>query len=232
LRGLARVRNLALLVVPAVLMGAVALLVQDRVDGRVAVGAIAVALMPAPLVAPELVGRMRGRADLAGALVLGTVLLSLLVVGSRGSVAAGALFTATEAYALPAMIANALPIVRDALLVPLRIVGWLAVPTIFILAAAVVPPLFESPPIGTEPPLALASALVALALFAVGVASSVAVARVFDRDAVAAIGGAGLRDPALAIVFVTITAGPDSTGVPLLYALFCLGLATLTLRGR
>ncbi|HEY3218833.1 MAG TPA: hypothetical protein VGK15_07080 [Candidatus Limnocylindria bacterium] len=225
-------RNLALLVIPAVAIGAVALALQGYVDGRVAAGALAVTLMPAPLVAPELVGRMRGRADLAGALVLGTVLVSLLVVGSRGSVAAGALFTATEAYALPAMIGNALPTVRDALLVPLRIVGWLAVPTIFIAAAVVIPPLFDAPPIGTEPPLGLASAVVALALFLVGVVSSAAVARALDRDVVAAIGGAGLRDPALAIAFVTITAGPDSTGVPLAYAVFCLGLAALTLRGR
>ncbi len=225
LRGLARVRNLALIVVPSVAMGVVALLLQDRVDGRVAVGAIAVALMPAPLVAPELVGRMRGRADLAGALVLGTALVSLLVVGSRGSVAAGALFTATEAYALPAMIGNALPIVRDALLTPLRIVGWLAVPVTLGAAAIAASALLD-------PPVLLASGIVALALFAVGVTASAVVARVFDRDIVAAIGGAGLRDPALAIAFVTITAGPDSTGVPLVYAVFCLGLAAFALRGR
>lgn len=232
LRGLARVRNLALLVVPAVAMGAVALLLDGRVDGRVAAGAVALAIVPAPFVAPGLVGRMRGRADLAGALVLGTVLVSLLIVGSRGALAAGALFTATEAYALPAMFGNALPTIRDALLAPLRVVGWAGFGLVLGTAVITGPPLFEPPPIGTEPPLALAALVVAFGLFVVGIGTSVAVARAFDRDVGAAIGGAGLRDPALAIAFATITAGPDSTGVPLVYAVFCLGLGALALRRR
>ena len=46
--------------------------------------AVVVALAPAPLAASELVARMRGRMDLAGALVLGTLALSLLFVGGRG----------------------------------------------------------------------------------------------------------------------------------------------------
>jgi hypothetical protein len=232
LRALTRQRNLALILVPAIAMGAFALALQDRVDARVAAGAIALAIVPAPLVAPELVGRMRGRADLAGALSLGTIILSLLVVGSRGPLAAGALFAATESFAISAMVANGVPTIRDFLLMPLRLVGWLAVAVIFVSAILAMPPLLDAPSIGTDPPLIVMSALVAFALFVVGVIASVVTSRFVGGDMRAAVGGAGLRDPALGVALAAVMASPDSAGVPLLYALFCLGLAAFALRHR
>ena len=233
LRALTRQRNLALILVPAAGIGALALALQGRVDGRIAAGAIALAIVPAPLVAPEIVGRMRGRADLAGALALGTVIVSLLVIGSRGALAAGALFAGTEAFAISAMVANGLPVIRDLVLMPLRLIGWIAVA--LVLVTAVIPAsslLFEGPPIGTEPPLIVTSAIVAFALFATGVLASVVVTRTLGGDPRAVLGGAGLRDPALGVALATIASGPDSTGVPLLYAVFCLGLAAFALRRR
>lgn len=214
-------------------MGTLALALQGRVDGRLAAGAIALAIVPAPLVAPEIVGRLRGRADLAGALALGTVILSVLVIGSRGQLAAGALFAGTEAFAISAMVANGLPTIRDLVLMPLRIIGWITVVLLLVTATIpAMPLLLAGPPVGTEPPLVLMSALVAFALFATGVASSAAVTRVFGGDLRAVLGGAGLRDPALGVALATIASGPDSTGVPLLYAVFCLGLAAFALRRR
>ena len=233
LRALLRPRNLALIIVPAAAMGAVALLLQGRVDERVAAGAIALAVVPAPFIAPELIGRMRGRADTAGALVLGTVMVSILVIGSRGALAAGALFTATEAFALSAMFANALPTVRDRVLVPLRVLGWIALVVIFASAlATLLPPLFDRTAGGTEPPPILTSLLVAAAMLVAGTVSTAVAARVVGGNITAAIGGAGLRDPALAVVLATIVGGPESAGVPLLYAVFCLVLAAFSLRPR
>lgn len=177
-------------------------------------------------------GRLRGRADLAGALALGTVILSVLVIGSRGQLAAGALFAGTEAFAISAMVANGLPTIRDLVLMPLRIIGWITVVLLLVTATIpAMPLLLAGPPVGTEP-LVLMSALVAFALFATGVASSAAVTRVFGGDLRAVLGGAGLRDPALGVALATIASGPDSTGVPLLYAVFCLGLAAFALRRR
>jgi hypothetical protein len=215
-------------------MGALALALQDRVNGQVAAGAIAVALVPAPLVAPEIVGRLRGgRMDQAGALVLGTAIASLLVVGSRGALASGALFGATEAFAISSMIANSLPTIRDRLLPVLRVVGWAGAALVVSTAVLGAEPLFYSVSArGTDLALALADALAALGLLVAGVGTSAAVARVTGRDVRASIGGAGLRDPFLAIALATVTAGPDSAGVPLLYAVFCLGLATLAFRVR
>jgi hypothetical protein len=233
LRALLRRRNLALILVPAAAIGAVALLLQGRVDERVAVGAIALAVVPAPFIAPELIGRMRGRADTAGALLLGTLMVSVLVIGSRGALAAGALFTATEAFAVPAMFANALPTMRDRALVPIRVLGWIALVAIFAGAlATALPPLFDRTGGGTEPLPILPSLLVAAAMFVAGTASTAVTARVVGGNITAAIGGAGLRDPALAVVLATVIGGPGSTGVPLLYAVFCLVLAAFAFRPR
>ena len=206
-------------------MGALALVLQGRVDERIAAGAIALAIVPAPFVAPEIVGRMRGRADLAGALVLGTVMISVLVLGSRGALAAGALFAATEAFAVPAMFANALPTVRDRVLVPLRVLGWIGLAVILVSAlATLLPPLFDRTAGGTEPLPILTGLLVAAAMLVAGTVSTAVAARVVGGNITAAIGGAGLRDPALAVVLATIVGGPESAGVPLVYAVFCLVL--------
>lgn len=233
LRALLRPRNLALLIVPAAAMGAVAFLLQGRVDERVAAGAIALAVVPAPFIAPELIGRMRGRADTAGALVLGTVMVSVLIIGSRGALAAGALFTATEAFALSAMFANALPTVRDRVLVPLRVLGWVALVVIFASALSIAaPPLFDRTLGGTEPLPLLSSVLVAAAMFVTGTASAAAAARVLGANSVAVVCGTGLRDPALAIALSTILGSPEAAVVPLLYAVFCLVIAALALSRR
>ncbi len=219
LRGLLRVRNIALIVVPAVAVGVLALVLVGRVDERISSGALALAVVPAPFIGPGIVGRMRGRADLAGALVLGTAVISLLLIGGRGALASAALFTATEAYALPAMFGNALPTIRDALLVPLQWIGFAGAAAALVLAALAAPPIDGL------------TVAVALAFLAVGAGAATAVAIVTGRDIAAAIVG-GLRDPVLALALVSATAGPDSAGVPLVYAVFCLGLAAFALRGR
>jgi hypothetical protein len=216
-----RVRNLALVIVPAVAMGALALFLDGRVDARVAAGAIALALVPAPFLGPELVGRMRdGRMDQAGALLLGTAIAAVLVIGSRGSLASAALFGATEAFALTAMFAGALPTIRDRALLPLRLLGWIAFAATLISAAVALPPIDAT------------TIAVSFALFVVGAGSAALVARAFDRDVPAAVAGAGLRDPALGVALAAIAAGPDAMGVGLVYAVFCLGLAALALRLR
>ena len=238
LRGLLRTRNLALIVVPAVVLGLFALALQDRVDGRIAGGAISVAIVPAPLVATGIVARLRGRMDLAGALGLGTILVSLLIIGSRGSLASAALFAAFEAFAIAAMVAGALPPLRDALLPVLRVAGWLAFVLVIGAAALWQMSLVRDAlgpggvPLLATPAFIVQSVAIAAALFLVGAGAAYAVARTTGRDPLAAIAGAGLRDPALAVALAAVTAGPDSTGVPLVYAVFCLVLTGFALLRR
>jgi len=217
---LLRLRNLMLVVAPAVAVGVTALLIATYLGGAAGDGALAVALVPAPLFASEVVTRLRGRMDLAGVFVLGTGVLSLLVIGSRGAVAAGGLFAAMEAYAVAAMIGNGLPTVRDVLLVPLRIGGWLV-------AAAGVAVAIASGPV-----IDAGTAIAAGAVFVSGALSAGIVATALRRDVIASVGGSGLRDPVLAIALASLTTGPQSTGVAIVYGVCCLTLAALALRVR
>ena len=219
LRGLLRLRNIVLVVAPAVAIGFSAAAVSAFLGGDAGEGAIALALVPAPLVASEVVTRLRGRMDLAGVLALGTAILSLLLIGGRGAIAAGGLFAATEAYAIAAMIANALPSVRDAFLVPLRAIGWIAV-AVVIANAVVAGPVIDG-----------STLLAAAAVFASGTMSAALVALLLRREITAAVAGAGLRDPVLGMTFATLLA-PQASGVALVYGVFCLVLAAVALRAR
>jgi hypothetical protein len=212
-RGLLRLRNLILILGPSVVLGAIAFALEGRVDDRVAAGAFAVALAPAPLVGPGIVARLRGRMDLAGALGLGTILLSFVLVSARGPFATGGLSIATQAYAIAATVGAVIPRLRDALLLPLRIAGWAAFAVV--LAAGAL----------AAPAIDLVTVVVALGLLLAGVAASLAAAYETGREPLAAVVGAGLRDPALAVALATTATGAEATGVPLMYALFCLGLS-------
>jgi hypothetical protein len=212
-RGLLRLRNLILFLGPSVLLGAIAFALQGRVDDRVAAGAIAVALAPAPLVGPGIVARLGGRMDLTGALGLGTILLAIVLVSGRGGLAANGLFIATQAYAIPATVAGVIPRLRDALLVPLRIAGWAAF-AVTLIAGALAAPAID-----------LATVAVALGLLVAGIGAALLAAVETGRDPLAAVVGAGVRDPALAVALATVASGAEATGVPLIYAVFCLGLA-------
>jgi hypothetical protein len=219
-RSLLRLRNLILVLGPSVVLGAIATVLQDRVDGRIAAGAFAVAFAPAPLVGAGIVARLRGRMDLAGALGLGTILVAFVLVSGRFALAPGGLFIAAQAYAIPATVAAVIPRLRDALLVPLRIAGWAAF-AVVLAAGALAAPAID--------PMTVA---VALVLLLAGIAASLAAAHETERDHLAAVVGAGLRDPALAIALATLAGGAAATGVPLMYAVFCLGLAGIARLAR
>jgi hypothetical protein len=219
LRGLLRFRNALLVLVPAVALGVVARLIEAYLPGA-SDGAFAVALVPAPLMASEVVTRLRGRMDLAGALVLGTMVFSVFFVGSRTAVAAGALFAATESFTIAAMVANAIPTLRDAVLLPLRVVGWLAA-GIVVGLAILFPPRID----GTV-------VIAAAALLVVGALSAAIVAMALQRDVIASVAGAGLRDPALAVAVAMLT-DSSASGVALVYGVFCLVLGgAVALRAR
>ena len=212
-RSLLRLRNLILILGPSVVLSAIAFALQGRVDDRVAAGAFAVALAPAPLVGPGIVARLGGRMDLTGALGLGTILVAFVLVSGQSGLPAGSLFIATQAYAIAATVGAVIPRLRDALLVPLRIAGWAAF-AVVLAAGAVAPPAID-----------LVTVAVALGLLLAGIVASLAAAYETGREPLAAVVGAGLRDPALAVALATTATGTEATGVPLIYAVFCLVLA-------
>ena len=173
---------------------------------------------PAPLVGPELLLRAGKRGDLAGALVLGTIVVTVVLLTARAIAPVEATTAGLEAFAVGAFVANGVPPLRDLVLMPLRIVGWVAFALVFV-AALIESPAFDATAV-------VAAVLVLL----VGIAAAAAAAAITGRDRIASIGGAGLRDPAIACAVAYLGAGADAVPVTLVYGVFCLGLAAFTLR--
>jgi hypothetical protein len=193
-----------------------AFVAADRLDPATAAGLVALALAPGALLAPTFVNAAGGRrADMAGALVLGTVILSFVLVVTRPAASTAAL-TGAQAFVVASFAAGALPQVRDRLLTPLRWAGYGAALAVVVLALA------GGPAIGVR------TFVVALVAVAVTLAAAAAVALALRRDLPSAIAGAGTRDPIVAIAIAWATGGSDATAVPLVSAAI-LGIAAAAL---
>ncbi len=155
---------------------------------------------------------------MAGALLLGTAVLSFVLVATRPGAMTVAL-TAAQAFAVASLVAGALPTVRDRLLPPLRWAGHAASVAVIVLAAASGPRIDA----GT-----VAVALAAVALIA-GAAGAAALA--LRRDVVSALAATGTRDPIVATALAWSTGGADATGVPLASAVI-LGIVAAALVTR
>jgi hypothetical protein len=152
---------------------------------------------------------------MAGALLLGTAVISFVLVATRPGAVALAL-TAAQAFAVASLIAGALPTVRDRLLVPLRWAGHVAGLAVIVLAAA------------SGPRIDATTVAVALAAVAVlfGVADLAALG--LRRDLFSAVAATGTRDPIVAIALAWSTGGVDATAVPLASAVI-LGIVAAAL---
>jgi hypothetical protein len=219
--GLKRLRNLVLVLAPYAVSVPLAFAVSGRLDPVVGAGLVAWSVAPGALLGPAFVGAVGGRrADMAGALVLGTVLLSLVLVATRPEQMTLAL-TAGQAFLIASLVAGAIPTVRDRVLGPLRWVGHAGAVLLILLVLASPPPM----DVGT---IAVAVAALALTL---GVAGAMAFA--LRRDVLSAAAAVGARDPIVAIALAWSTGGSDATGVPLVNAVI-LGIvaAALLIRRR
>lgn len=217
LRGLLRVRNIIVVGVPALALFVLAHVAPGGHEIRAGVAALVVS--PAPLIGPELLIRGGRRGDTAGVLVLGTAIVSLALLAARPIAEPAAVMAGVEAFAIPALLANAIPVVRDAVLAPIRWLAWLAAAGVVVATVA------------SGPSLDAYAVVAAAAVLAVGVLAAAVAAWVESRDLVTAITGAGLRDPVVACA-IALAAGPAAVAVPLVYAVFCLGLAAVLLLRR
>jgi hypothetical protein len=212
LLGLKRLRNLVLVVAPYAVSVPLAFAAAERLDPATGAGLVALALAPGALLAPAVVSAAGGRrADMAGALLLGTLVVSFVLVVTRPEESPLAL-TAAQAFAVASLLAGAMPTVRDRLLAPLRWVGYLAIAAVIGLAIASAPAIH----VGT---IVVAFAAVLLVL---GIAGAVALA--LRRDPWSALAAAGTRDPIVAAALAWSTAGSDAAAVPLVSAAI-LGIA-------
>ena len=180
-----------------------AFVVAQQLDPATGAGLVALSLAPGALLAPAVVSAAGGRrADMAGALVLGTVVISFVLVVTRPEGSALAL-TAAQAFAVASVVAGAMPTVRDRLLVPLRWAGHLAALAVIGLALA------------NAPRIDIGAVLVAVAATALTLGAAGAVALALRRDLLSAVAAVGTRDPVLATALAWSTFGVDATAVPL-----------------
>ncbi len=195
-----------LVIAPYAVSVPLAFAVAERLEPASAAGLIAVALAPGALLAPALVTAAGGRrADMAGALLLGTVVLSFVLVATRSASTTLAM-TAAQAFVIASLAAGALPTVRDRLLGPLRWGGHLAALAVIVLAIA------------SRPPIDVSTVAVALAALTLtfGVAGAVALA--LRRDVFSAVAATGTREPIVAIALAWSTGGSDATAIPVVNA--------------
>ncbi len=171
-------------------------------EPELATAILVVAVAPGPLIGPALVTRLGGRGDMTGALLLGSVVLSV-VLALAFLDAQGAVMAAAQTVAIGAFIGGAVPRVRDALAVPMRWASDLALIALIAFAFARGPQF--------DPSAVIYAAIMVL----FGGMASLVVAAVAGVDGFAALAGTGLRETALAIALLD---GRHETGLLLAYA--------------
>jgi hypothetical protein len=198
-----------------------AFVVSQRLDAATAAGLIALVLAPGALLAPGVVSAAGGRrSDMAGALLLSTVIVSFVLVATRPAASIIAL-TGAQAFVVASLAAGAMPQVRDRILVPIRWAGYLAGFVVVVLAVA------------GGPAIAIPTVIVALAAVLLTLVVAGAAALALRRDVFSAIAAAGTRDPIVAIAIAWATGGTDATAVPLVSAaILGIAAAALVLRRR
>ena len=178
----------------------------QRLEGANAAGLVALAIAPGAFLAPAVVTAAGGRrSDMAGALLLGTLILSFVLVIARPGASSLAL-TAAQALVDASLAAGAMPTSRDRILVPLRWAGSAAALAVVGLAIA------GSPRVDTG------TVVIALVAVAVTLIAASATALVLRRDVFSAVAAVGTRDPITAIALAWSTGGIEATGVPLVTA--------------
>ena len=192
-----------LVIAPYAVTVPLAFVAAQQLDPATGAGLVALSLAPGALLAPAIVSAAGGRrADMAGALVLGTVVISFVLVVARPEGNSLAL-TAVQAFAVASLAAGAIPTVRDRLIAPLRWTGHLAALAVIGLAIA------------NAPRIDLGAVLVAVAATALTLGAAGAVALALRRDLLSAVAAVGTRDPVLATALAWSTFGVDATAVPL-----------------
>ncbi|HEY6957329.1 MAG TPA: hypothetical protein VI814_00715 [Candidatus Limnocylindria bacterium] len=208
-----RVRNLVVIVLPAAAIAIVALALQSWVDARVGEAAFLLAMLPAPLVAPDVVRWLRGRDDLAGALVLGSAVVWVALAAVRGDLASGRAMGPLEVFVIASMAANVVPRARDRLL---GVIVWTQrLAAVVLVGAGLVAAHVDPAAFGG-----------AVALFVAGIAAASLAALATGRELRAAVWGAGLRDPALAAA-VGWSLSSAALTLALAYAALCIVAAAV-----
>jgi hypothetical protein len=179
---------------------------SDRLEPSAATGVMALAVAPGALFAPAVVSAAGGqRSDMAGALLLGTVVLSVVLVATEPAMGTAGL-VAAQAFLIGSLVAGAMPTVRDRLAMPLRWGARLAALAVLALAVA------------GRPDIDASTVMLSLVAVTLTLVTASAVALALRRDVLSAAAAAGTRDPILAIALAWSTGGSSATAVPVVSA--------------
>jgi hypothetical protein len=182
-------------------------------------GLTAVAVAPALLAGPALATAIGGRMDRAGALVVGSIGMWLVLTLTQGPDAAAAAQGAMLPFILGAGVTSVVPMLPQVIRTIAQRIGDVA----FLVLIAIA--------LSGAGGLNAANGLAALALFAAVAASALFVARIGGVDLGSALAGAGSRDPAVATGLAIALGG--SVAIPLYAGILLLaGSAALALRNR
>jgi hypothetical protein len=214
LMGLRRPPNLVLIAAPYAVTVPLAFAVVPLLGQAAGAGLVALVLAPGALGAPLFVSAAGGRrADLAGALSLGTVIASVLLVATRPD-SSGAGLTIAQAFLLGMVVGGAVPSLRELVAPPLRWGGHVAGVAVIALAAA------------SGPALSSQAIVIAVVFAALVLAIAITVALTLRRDVLSAGAAAGTRDPIVATFVAWSIGGADATAVPLVNAVILGIVAT------
>ena len=198
---------------------AVVALVGSSLSDADRTGLSAVAAAPALLAAPALAGAVGGRMDRAGALLVGSIGVWLILTFARGADAAGAAQAAMLPFIAGAGISSAVPMLPSLVRTAVRRLGDVAF--LILIAVAV------SGAGGLNP----SNGVAALVLFVAIAGTASIVARIGGVDVSSAFAGAGSRDPAVATAVAVALGG--ATAIPLCSGILLLvASAAVALRNR
>ncbi|HEV8534190.1 MAG TPA: hypothetical protein VGR87_00495 [Candidatus Limnocylindria bacterium] len=212
---LRRPRNLAAVLIPYAALGLFAAPLGDP-------AALLLALSPSPLIGPWLARIAGTREETVGALMIGTVVISLLALLATVPAVATQVNTALLLFGVGAAIAGAVPTMRDALLPVLDGARYVAA-AIALGAAAV----------ASLPLMDLRAVAIAAGALAIGTSSAAIGTKLFGGDPRAAAIGGGARDPSVAAGLALAAGLAGGPAVPLAYAALlalALGLGKLLVR--
>jgi len=200
LLALRRPRNLAPVVLGYAGLGLVAVVVGDPV---VAI----LALAPSPLIGPALAHFLGARAETVGALLTGTIVLSLPLLLAAIPGLGPQVNVALFAFVIGAALAGAVPTMRDAILPIFDGARYVALAIILGAAALAALSLIDLRAVG-----------IAALMLVVGAVFAAVGAIMFRGDGLAAAIGAGTRDPAVAGGLAIASGLAGAGAVPLAYA--------------
>jgi hypothetical protein len=212
-------RNLALVLLPYGAALAVVSVLGPALGDADRIGLTAMAIAPALLTAPALAGAIGGRMDRAGALVIGSIAVWLVLAFTRGTGAAAAAQGAMLPFIVGAGITSAVPMLPAIVRTAVQRAGDVAFLVLVAVAAS------------GAGGLNAANGVAAIVLFAAVAGTAAIVARIGGVDARSAVAGAGTRDPAVATALAVTLGG--STAIPLYSGILLLAAsALLTLQNR